>query len=243
MKLTALIATRDTLLYSALRFALIDLGFEVLLTSDDVSTLRSLSSVKPTLLVLHELLPLSGGIEVCRKLRGNKVTADILTLIITAGPNASERIAALNAGADDCMSPPLQLDEFTARIQALQRRTTILSSSGYLRAGPVEMDTERWIVKVQGQIVDLTRMEFQILQALLEAKGRALNRDALLRRISPHSVTQALDTRTVDVHIGRLRGKLGPAGHYIVTIRNVGFRFDIVPEWVTARTMTKRNRT
>lgn len=239
VKLTALIATHDDPLYRLLQPALNELDFEVTLTTDDAATLRSLESTKPGLLLLHESLPTSGGLDVCRKLRRNRATADIPTIVITTGTLAADRAAALNVGADDCVSPPLQMDELVARIRALERRTPLRSSSGYLRAGPIEMDLDRWIVQVQGRAVELTRMEFRLLQSLLEAKGRALSRDMLLQRISSHSVVHGLETRTVDVHIGRLRGKLGHAGSHIITVRNVGFRFDIVPEWITSQTAAK----
>ena len=234
VKLAALIATHDDALFSVLQPTLNnELDFDVALTTDDVGTLRSLESAQPGLLLLDESLPTTGGLDLCRKLRRDRATADIPVIVIAGGPLAADRAAALNAGADDCVSPPLQVDELVARIRALQRRTPFRGSGGYLRAGPIEMDLDRWIVKVQGRTVDLTRMEFRLLQALLEAKGRALSRDLLLQRISSHSVVHGLETRTVDVHIGRLRGKLARAGHHIITVRNVGFRFDIVPEWVT----------
>lgn len=236
MKLAALIATHDDALFRVLRPILHDeLNFEVALTRDDAGTLRSLESAKPALLLLDEALPTTGGLELCRKLRRDRITTDIPLIMITKGPLAVDRVGALNAGADDCVSPPLQVDELAARIRALHRRMPVRGSGGHLHAGPIEMDLDRWIVRVRGQTVDLTRMEFRLLQALLEAKGRALSRDLLLQRISSHSAARGLETRTVDVHIGRLRRKLGHAGRHIITVRNVGFRFDIVPEWITTQ--------
>ena len=94
------------------------------------------------------------------------------------------------------------------------------------------MDLDRWTVIVSGAPIELTKKEFRLLQVLLEAKGRALTRDFLLQKAWSHATIHGLDTRTVDVHIGRLRRKLGDAGRYIITVRNVGFRFDILPEWV-----------
>lgn len=242
MKLAALIATHDDALVSVLQPALHELNFAVTLTTDNAGTLRSLESAKPALLLLDEALPTTGGLELCRKLRRDRHTTDIPLIMITSSALPTDRVAALNAGADDCVSPPLHVDELVARIRALQRRTPFRSSSGYLRAGPIEMDLDRWIVKVQSRTVDLTRMEFRLLQALLEAKGRALSRDLLLQRISSHSAVHGLETRTVDVHIGRLRSKLGHAGRHIITVRNVGFRFDIVPEWITTQAAGKSDR-
>ena len=88
-------------------------------------------------------------------------------------------------------------------------------------------------ITVGDRPVKLTKKEFKLLQVLLEAKGRVLSRDALLEQAWPHSSIHGLDTRTVDVHVGRLRRKLGTAGRHIITVRNVGFRFDVLPEWIT----------
>ena len=242
MKLAVLIATHDDALVNVLQPALHELNFAVTLTTDDAGTLRSLESAKPALLLLDEALPTTGGLELCRKLRRDRNTTDIPLIMITSGALPADRVAALDAGADDCVSPPLRADELVARIRALQRRTPFRGSGGYIRAGPIEMDQDRWIVMVHGQPVDLTRMEFRLLRELLAAKGRALSRDLLLQRISSHSVVLGLETRTVDVHIGRLRRKLGHAGRHIITVRNVGFRFDIVPEWITTQAAGKSDR-
>jgi DNA-binding response OmpR family regulator len=102
-----------------------------------------------------------------------------------------------------------------------------------LRAGPIDMDLDRWTVRINRKPVRLTKKEFLLLQALLEAKGRVLSRATLLARAWPRSSSHGHDTRTVDVHISRLRRKLGETGRYILTVRNVGFRCDLLPEWIT----------
>jgi DNA-binding response OmpR family regulator len=95
------------------------------------------------------------------------------------------------------------------------------------------MDLDRWTLTVQGEAVELTNTEFRLLQVLLEAKGRVLTRDALLDRVWSQDGLRGQDTRTVDVHVGRLRRKLGASVRYIITVRNVGFRCDLLPDWLS----------
>jgi DNA-binding response OmpR family regulator len=231
----ALVATTDVSLSRVVNSALEQEHFSTATAHDDSELLESVHGEKPDLLILDADLPDSGGLEMCRELRENSSTADIPIIMITEEENSAGKVEALEMGADDCVSKPLQLDELIARIKAVRRRTSADAPSGRLRAGGIDMDLDRWIVKVEGTVVELTKMEFRLLQALLEAKGRALSRDFLLEKAWAHGVIHGLDTRTVDVHIGRLRRKLGSAGRYIITVRNVGFRFEILPEWFAGR--------
>jgi DNA-binding response OmpR family regulator len=236
VKIPALISTADAALIRALQAGLAAFDFDLTVCADPPELARRLGHVKPELLVLDAAGPPPGGLAMCAQLRHECATADLAIVMIAASAQPSERIAALDAGADDCLARPLNTNELAARIRALRRRLRRAAVKGQLRAGPIHMDLDRWIVRLDGQPVELTKMEFRLLQALLEAHGRALTRDALLRRISPHTAVHGLVTRTVDVHIGRLRRKLGKSGKRIITVRNVGFRFDIVPEWLSTGT-------
>jgi len=229
----ALVATRDETVTAAVCAALDQLQIEAVTRSDaDVPEL--IRREQPQLLILHAELP--GAVTLCRTLRGDPAAAELAIIAITPEGSVPDKVAALEAGADDCVTEPLHVDELVARIKALRRRASPAATNSSLKAGSIEMDLERWTVTLGGRPMELTKMEFRLLQALLEAKGRALSRDFLLEKAWSHGAIHGLDTRTVDVHIGRLRRKLGDAAHYIITVRNVGFRFEILPEWISGRT-------
>ena len=233
VKTPALISTADAALTGALRAALVAIDFDVTVCAEPTELARRLGHATPELLVLDAAGPPPGALAVCAQLRQQRPTADVPIVIIAASARPAECIAALDAGADDCVARPLNTHELIARIKALRRRLHRCAVKGLLRAGPIHMDLDRWLVRLEGQPVQLTKTEFRLLQALLEAHGRALTRAALLRRISPHTAVHGPVTRTVNVHVGRLRRKLGSSGNRIVTVRDVGFRFDIVPEWLS----------
>jgi len=230
---TALIATDNETLAGIESSALAKLRFRLSVAHSDAELYKHLESELPNLLILDSALPPADGISVCRKLREAPETAALPILMVTSSGDGPEKIRALDAGADECIGQPLQADVLAAYVRALIRRTQGDHSRDLLHAGPIEMDLARWIVTVDGRPVELTKKEFSLLRVLLEAKGRALSRDFLLQNVWSHGIIHGLDTRTVDVHVGRLRRKLGVAGRYIITVRNVGFRFDIQPEWIT----------
>lgn len=229
----ALIASGDAVLTSIEYSALKQLHFDTVAVQDDDEMLNSIQAQRPDLVILDASLPDSGGLEAVRRLREDPATATIPIIMVTETGSRTENIAALETGADDCMTKPLDIDLLVAHIKAIVRRALQTVTPGrHLRAGPIDMDLDRWTVQVSGALVELTKKEFRLLQELLEARGRALTRDSLLQRAWSHASIHGLDTRTVDVHIGRLRRKLGSAGQFIITVRNVGFRFDILPEWI-----------
>lgn len=229
----AVIASDDAALTNLEYAALRQLHFDAVAVHDDDEMLTSIHAEKPDLLILDAALPGSGAMAACRRLREDPDTAALPIIMVTENDNRTERIEALETGADDCVTKPLDVDMLMAHIKAIARRALqVLSPGKRLRAGPIDMDLDRWTVTVSGAAIELTKKEFRLLQVLLEAKGRALTRDFLLQKAWSHATIHGLDTRTVDVHIGRLRRKLGNAGRYIITVRNVGFRFDILPEWV-----------
>jgi two-component system phosphate regulon response regulator PhoB len=230
-----LVATNDADVSLISHLALDKIHFGSVSAHDENEMLMSVHVERPDMVILDMALPDAGGIELCRELRSDVTTSDIPIIMITDESNESDMIRALESGADDCVSKPLNVDELAARIKAIRRRAGGRAAKNpRLIAGPIEMDLDRWTVRVEGQSVFLTKMEFRLLLTLLEAKGRALTRDFLLETTWSHSAAHRIETRTVDVHVGRLRRKLGPAGRHIITIRNVGFRFDAQPEWFTS---------
>lgn len=230
----ALIATEDGDLSHLARMTFDNLHYKSVIIETDSELLQRIESDRPDILILDFALPNSGGARMVRKLRQNPDTAEIPIIMLTSAKDGNEKVESLDAGADCCISKPLQIDVLAAYVRALRRRIITTADHNILHAGPIEMDLGRWMVKVAGQRIDLTKIEFSLLRELLGAKGRALTRDFLLQKVWPHGTIHGLDTRTVDVHIGRLRRKLGRAGRYIITVRNVGFRFDLLPDWISS---------
>ncbi|MGH8275052.1 MAG: response regulator transcription factor [Terriglobia bacterium] len=233
--LKALVATGDMTLADKVTPVLQRLHFEVITSRDDNNLNKSIRLENPDMLVLDFELPQVGGVELCRKLRQHPTTAQLPLIMMTARDDEREVILSLEAGADACVNKPPAADALSAHVKAVARRTLPEVTDSHLRAGPIVMDLARWIVYVDNEPVELTKTEFKLLQILLEAKGRALTREYLLRKVWSHPDVSALHTKTVDVHIGRLRRKLGPTGNSIITVRNVGFRFEIMVDWIVGQ--------
>lgn len=206
-------------------------GFEVTYVHDGDRLLQILADERPAVIVLDRLIAPMGGISLTRKIRTLPEFAETPIIMLSTNENISDRILGLDAGADDYLISPFNMEELLARIKALQRRQGGMQPR-ILRAGNIEMDLDRWAVTVNGQPVNLTIKEARLLQELLEAKGRVLTRDTLLQRVWGHDKELDINTRTVDVHIGRLRSKIDPTGGHIITVRNIGYRIDIALDWI-----------
>jgi DNA-binding response OmpR family regulator len=214
--------------------ALGKLHFMMLDTHDGENTLRAMRQGGADLLLLDDAIPRIGGVALCRKVRESPLTSSMPIIMITAEDDDARHIEALDNGADDCLARPLRVDMLIAHIKVIARRLARAIPTARLRTGPIDMDLERWILKVGDATIDLTHKEFLLLQALLEAKGRTLSRDVLLQMVWIRDTPLTLESRTVDVHIGRLRRKLGMSvSRYLITVRNVGFRFEPPVEWQT----------
>lgn len=206
-------------------------GYEVVYVSDGDRLLQTLAEERPAVIVLDRIIPPMGGISLTRKIRTMSEFAETPIIMLSTNENISDRILGLDAGADDYLISPFNMEELLARIKSLQRRQSG-KAPRILRAGSIEMDLDRWSVTVNGTPVNLTIKEARLLQELLEAKGRVLTRDTLLQRVWGHDKELDINTRTVDVHIGRLRSKIDPGGGYIITVRNIGYRIDIALDWI-----------
>lgn len=236
MRRKVMIATSDEALMQTATDAVEQLQFEILETGESEDVLLATgTSGGPDLLILDAALPGLGGIVLCERMRGDALRSPLPIMMVTRQGDSAQHIDALDSGADDCVDKPLRQNMLVAHIKAILRRVSKIRSASHLRVGPIEMDLARWEVKVDGATLDLTHKEFRLLQVLLEAKGHALARDTLLDKVWTRDALLGLESRTVDVHIGRLRRKLGAAtARHIVTVRNVGFRFDIQPGWTFA---------
>jgi DNA-binding response OmpR family regulator len=178
----------------------------------------------PGLVLLDLNLPGLDGVEVCRQLRRNPGTSTVPIIMLTARVDESQKIAGLDVGADDYITKPFSMKELLARVRAVLRRTERGQvAEEFLTAGPITADLEGRRVRVDDVEVELTRKEFDLLVALMRNRGRVLTRDRLLEQVWEYEYPG--ETRTVDVHVRRLRQKLGEsARECIETVVGVGYR-------------------
>ena len=198
-------------------------GYSVIEASDGPSALTSARKEVPSLIVLDLMLPGMSGFEICKALKGDDNTKGIPIIMLTAKTEEVDRIVGFELGADDYVTKPFSPRELVLRIQSVLRRgdgRTKLNES--LKVGSITIDRQRHIIQVKGRTINLTATEFKLLSFLAERRGRVQSRDALLNEVWAYE--NAIDTRTVDTHIRRLREKLGPAGNTIETVRGFGYR-------------------
>jgi DNA-binding response OmpR family regulator len=189
------------------------------------AALRTVADQLPDLVILDLNLPGLSGIEVCRILRSRPATAAVPIIMLTARSGENDRVAGLDLGADDYVTKPFSLRELAARVRAvLRRRQADTPAAAHVyRGSRLTADFDAVAVSVDGDPVRLTRREFELLRFLVENRNRVLSRDRLLERVWGYE--RIIDTRSVDVHVGRLRAKLGPAGRQIETLVGLGYRF------------------
>lgn len=204
-------------------------GFRVETAANGTDALRAISREIPDLLVLDRMLPGMSGDEVLASLRGDVATRALPVLILTARKEQVDRIEGLEMGADDYLTKPFSPRELVLRVQAILRRSQEGSSAAggrTLRLGPLRLDVGAHEASMDGVDLDLTPTEFRLLQALMERPRRTQSRKQLLERAwgIDADISDRLQTRTVDMHVRRLRNKLGPLGHRIETIRGFGYR-------------------
>lgn len=236
-----LVTANDRGLQDILKQILYREPYEIVIEGDGNKVLDTVEAERPALILLDLQISGMDGQSICGDIRSVAGIFHTPIIALTARKEDSAKVESLNAGADDCMTKPVGPEELVARIKAMLRRTALPAQINTLRAGPIEIDIDRWTLWVEGRPVELTTKEFHLLRELLQAKGRVLPRETLLQRVWEHAGVQRLDTRTVDVHVGRLRRKLGRAGRYIITVRNVGYRLDIFLEWANANTGERRD--
>jgi DNA-binding response OmpR family regulator len=195
-----------------------------LVTTGDAA-LRSIGDAPPDLLILDLNLPALDGTEVCRILRARPATAGLPIIMLTARTGESDRVAGLDLGADDYVTKPFSLRELAARVRAVLRRRAAgkPATMAIYRGKHLVADFDAVSIAVDGDPVRLTRREFELLKCLVENRNRVLSRDRLLERVWGYE--QYIETRSVDVHVGRLRSKLAAAGPQIETVVGLGYRF------------------
>ncbi|MCE2803472.1 MAG: response regulator transcription factor [Gemmatimonadetes bacterium] len=178
---------------------------------------------RPALVVLDLMLPGMSGFDVLEQLRADANTASIAVLMLTARKEEPDRIRGLELGADDYLTKPFSPQELVLRVGAILRRVSAnAAGSDQLRIGPIVIDRSAHRVTVEGQEVELTPTEFKLLLTLAERRGRVQARSLLLETV--WEAAPDIQTRTVDMHVQRLRTKLHPAGDLIETVRGFGYR-------------------
>lgn len=210
---------RDLMVY-----ALNSAGFEARGMEDGSSLFSALKQNQPELIMLDIMLPGEDGIAILQKLRQNPATSGIPIIMATAKGTEYDKVIGLDLGADDYLAKPFGMMEMVSRVKAVLRRVSAGNIPQLLRMGALEMNRNSHTVLVAGQRTELTLKEFEMLRLFLENPGRVFTRDQIFDRI--WGTDYAGESRTVDVHIGTLRAKLGPCGTYIETVRGVGYRME-----------------
>jgi phosphate regulon transcriptional regulator PhoB len=202
-------------------------GFQVTKCTSGAEAVRAARATPPDLVLLDIMLPEMDGLEVCRRLRRDPVTQGLPIVMLTARGDELDRVLGLELGADDYVVKPFSPRELMARIRAVLRRTRPAPGTAPLRVGRLTIDPAAYTVTVDGAAVSLTRKEFDLLRALVEARGRVLSREYLLDHVWGYTAAGEIESRTVDVHVRRLRLKLGPEGRRIGTVTGVGYRLEV----------------
>ena len=203
-------------------------GYKTIRAYDGESGLRKALAEGPDLVLLDVMLPGLDGWEVCKRLRANEKTARLPVMMLTAKGDETEKVLGLELGADDYLTKPFSPKELVARVRALLRRAPKSAAAQPVNGAkvffePLEIDPESHEVKVKKKLVELTAKEFQLLYYFATRPNRVVTRDTLLEEI--WHMDADVETRTVDVHMRRLRKKLGPAQAFLRTVRGVGYKF------------------
>jgi two-component system phosphate regulon response regulator PhoB len=219
-----LIVEDDRSLAEVLDYNLRQDGYQTLVANDGQEGLRQAKLRTPDLVVLDLMLPMVDGLEICRRLRADPVTRNILVLMLTAKSEETDEVVGFSVGTDDYVSKPFSVKVLLERIRALLRRREGDAVSGsVLVSQGVMVDRERHRVTVEDKPLDLTPSEFGLLEALLRQPGRVFSRSELIdAALGGDSLVLE---RTIDVHIRSLRKKLGPHAVLVETVRGIGYRF------------------
>lgn len=189
--------------------------------------LEALERERPDLIVLDLMLPGMSGLEVLQAVRERPETSEVPVILLTARKEEADRIEGLRLGADDYVAKPFSPQELVLRVGAILRRIRQLPPSGdsgsILRVGPVVLDTGAAQAEVDGRVLSLTPTEYRLLEVLMDRRGRVQSRRQLLEAV--WDTTADISTRTVDMHVQRVRSKLGEAADWLETVRGFGYRF------------------
>ncbi len=214
----------DTGIRDLMIYTLNAAGYEAKGLTDGVELYEALKTETPQLIMLDIMLPGEDGISILKRLRRDTATADIPVIMATARGTEYDKVIGLDLGADDYLAKPFGMMEMVSRVRAVLRRTEPKGAKKILQIGDLTVNTGEHTVFVRGERVQLTLKEYELLKMFLENPGLVFTRDQILNSIWGDSYIG--ETRTVDVHIGTLRTKLGVCGDYIETVRGVGYRME-----------------
>jgi DNA-binding response OmpR family regulator len=230
--LNILVALADWQSRLSLESAMKAARHSVVVSSNSDEAVAQAVARKPDIIVMDLKIPPMGGVRLCEKLRSTPDVRECRMVMLGDSEDRASELAAANAGADAYLSKVLKPGLLLERIMMVKRRESPTVDPKVLKAGMIEMVPEQWAVSVDRAPVHLTEIEYRLLQELLEVKGRVLTREKLMERVWGHSKSVNLETRTLDVHMSRLRNKLRSASESIITVRNVGYRLDVFPDWL-----------
>ena len=210
---------RDLVIYT-----LTAVGYEAEGFATGEEMFKALEKTSPQLIMLDIMLPDEDGLAILKKLKSDPMTADIPVIMATAKGTEYDKVVGLDLGADDYLAKPFGMMEMISRVKAVLRRSAPKEKTDLLRMGKLELDEKRHTVSVDGTQVQLTLKEYELLRVFMKNPGIVFSRDSLLSIV--WGINFIGESRTVDVHIGTLRTKIGECGNYIETVRGVGHKME-----------------
>jgi two-component system phosphate regulon response regulator PhoB len=218
-------------LRSLLDFNLKQAGYRTAQAATGQEALARARTLMPDIILLDLNLPDVPGTQVCRELKGDPRTEDIPVVMLTARVAEADRISGFELGAEDYVPKPFSVRELILRLNVVRRRlsqprgTEETQTARKLRCGPIDVDLDACLVRVDNRDIALALLEFRLLVYLMEGQGKVRTREQLLKHVWSYPVDSA--TRTIETHVKRLRAKLGPAGERIETVRSIGYRIRV----------------
>lgn len=210
---------RDLVIYT-----LTAVGYEAEGFATGEEMFKALEKTSPQLIMLDIMLPDEDGLAILKKLKSDPMTEDIPVIMATAKGTEYDKVVGLDLGADDYLAKPFGMMEMISRVKAVLRRSAPKEKTDLLRMGKLELDEKRHTVSVDGTQIQLTLKEYELLRVFMKNPGIVFSRDSLLSIV--WGINFIGESRTVDVHIGTLRTKIGECGNYIETVRGVGYKME-----------------
>lgn len=210
---------RDLVIYT-----LTAVGYEAEGFATGEEMFKALEKTSPQLIMLDIMLPDKDGLAILKKLKSDPMTEDIPVIMATAKGTEYDKVVGLDLGADDYLAKPFGMMEMISRVKAVLRRSAPKEKTDLLRMGKLELDEKRHTVSVDGTQIQLTLKEYELLRVFMKNPGIVFSRDSLLSIV--WGINFIGESRTVDVHIGTLRTKIGECGNYIETVRGVGYKME-----------------